>query len=152
MQRKTSHTKPSPMASVNKVIILGNLGKDPEVSYVAHGRMRVLLVLATHNSYKTKEGEQIRHTEWHEIILWTPLAEIAARYLNKGKQVYIEGKLSYRCYRDREGQQKQAVQIIGQQLVLLGNPKTDPLEGNIAIAHHPPRSLSNPYDMDELPL
>lgn len=139
------------MASVNKVIILGNLGKAPEIRHLENGRMRVQLAVATHDAYKTKEGEKINHTDWHEVVLWTPLAEIAAQYLTKGGQVYIEGKLNHRFYTDKEGQQKYITQIVGQQLVLLGGIK--PKNQNVNVIDHRPVNKPDPSDdMKELPL
>jgi single-strand DNA-binding protein len=79
------------MSGVNKVILLGNLGKGPEIKHLENGRMRASFSLATNEVYKNKEGEKISNTEWHNIVLWSPLAEIAEKYLSKGKQVYIEG-------------------------------------------------------------
>lgn len=109
------------MSGVNKVILLGNLGKDPEVRHLENDRMRASFTLATNDTYKNKEGERVITTEWHNVILWTPLAKIAAQYLEKGKQVYIEGKLTHRSYVDKEGQTKYVTEIIGQHLVLLGS-------------------------------
>ncbi|ROT47732.1 single-stranded DNA-binding protein [Candidatus Cardinium hertigii] len=141
------------MASVNKVIILGNLGKDPEVYHLENGRMRVQLIVATHDSYKTKEGEKINRTDWHEIVLWTPHAEIAAQYLNKGRQVYIEGKLSHRSYTDKDGQQRYITQIVGQQLVLLNSGKAKNAgEGVQVINHMPCNRPQQEDDMGELPV
>ncbi len=139
------------MASVNKVIILGNLGKAPEIHHLENGRMRVQLTVATHDAYKTKEGEKINHTDWHEVVLWTPLAEIAAQYLTKGSQVYIEGKLNHRFYTDKQGQQKYITQIVAQQLVLLGSVKTKSQKVDI-INHRPEHKPDPSDDMKELPL
>lgn len=140
------------MASVNKVIILGNVGKDPEVRYLENGRMRVQLILATHDNYKTKEGEKVAHTNWHEVVLWTPHAEIAAQYLNKGSQVYIEGKLSHRSYTDKDGQQKYVTQIVGQHLVLLNSGKTKSQSEGVHVVNYTPDHKSSKDDMGELPL
>jgi single-strand DNA-binding protein len=109
------------MSGVNRVILLGNLGKDPESRSLENGRTRVTFTLATNEVYKNKEGEKVSNTEWHNVVLWTPLAEIAEKYLSKGKQVYIEGKLTSRSYVDKEGQTKYITEIVGQNLVLLGS-------------------------------
>lgn len=114
------------MSGVNRVILVGNLGKDPEVRHLENGRARASFTLATDEVYKNKEGVRIANTEWHNIVLWTPLAEIAEKYLNKGKQVYIEGKLASRSYTDKEGQTRYFTEIVGQNLVLLGGKKTNP--------------------------
>lgn len=108
------------MSSVNKVILLGNLGKDPEVRYLDNDRVRASFSLATHETYRNKEGVRTKATEWHNIVLWSSLAKIAEQYLVKGKQVYIEGRLATRSYLDKEGQTKSIVEITGQRLVLLG--------------------------------
>ena len=111
------------MSGVNKVILLGNLGKDPEVRHLENDRMRASFTLATNETYKNKEGERVTTTEWHNVVLWTPLAKIAEQYLKKGKQVYMEGKLTNRSYVDTEGQTKYITEIVGQNLVLLGGSK-----------------------------
>ena len=114
------------MAGVNRVILLGNLGKDPEVRHLENGRARASFTLATNEIYKNREGEKVTNTAWHNIVLWTPLAEIAEKYLNKGKQVYIEGKLTSRSYVDKEGQTKYLTEVVGQNLVLLGAKGSEP--------------------------
>ena len=109
------------MSSVNKVILLGHLGKEPELRYLEHDRMRASFTLATNESYKNKAGEKVTHTTWHNIVLWNALAKIAEQYLTKGKQVYLEGRLTTRAYVDKEGQTKYVTEVVGQQLVLLGS-------------------------------
>ena len=111
------------MSSVNKVILLGNLGKDPEVRYLENERARTTFTLATNETYKNKEGAKTTTTEWHNVVLWTPLAEIAEKYLKKGNPVYIEGKLTSRSYVDKEGQTKYITEVVGKNLVLLGGSK-----------------------------
>ena len=113
------------MSAVNKVILLGNLGKDPEVRYLENDRMRASFTLATNETYKNKEGTRVTTTEWHNVVLWTPLAKIAEQYLTKGKQIYIEGKLTTRSYVDKAGQTRYATEVVGQNLVLLGGGKGD---------------------------
>ena len=113
------------MSAVNKVILLGNLGKDPEIRHLEHDRMRASFTLATNETYRNKEGVRVTTTEWHNVVLWAPLAKIAEQYLIKGKQVYIEGKLTTRSYVDREGQKKYTTEVVGQNLVLLGSGKID---------------------------
>jgi single-strand DNA-binding protein len=113
------------MSAVNKVILLGNLGKDPEIRHLENDRMRASFTLATNETYRNKEGVRVTTTEWHNVVLWTPLAKIAEQYLTKGKQVYIEGKLATRSYVDREGQKKYTTEVVGQNLVLLGSGKID---------------------------
>ena len=109
------------MAGVNKVILIGNLGKDPEVRHLESGRAVANFPIATSESYKNREGDRVTHTEWHNIVLWTPLAEIAEKYLNKGKQVYIEGRLTTRSYEDKDGNKKYMTEVVGQNLTMLGS-------------------------------
>ena len=108
------------MSGVNKVILVGNLGKDPEVRSFDGGRSKAAFSLATSETYKNRDGERVTNTEWHNVVLWSPLAEIAERYLSKGKQVYIEGKLTNRSYEDKEGNTRYITEINGRQMVLLG--------------------------------
>ncbi|MEO1219205.1 MAG: single-stranded DNA-binding protein [Bacteroidota bacterium] len=108
------------MSGVNKVILLGNLGRDPETKHLENGRARTNFTLATNETYKNREGAKVTNTEWHNVVLWTPIAEIAEQYLSKGKQVYIEGKLTSRSYVDREGQTKHITEVVGQNLMMLG--------------------------------
>ena len=86
------------MAGVNKVILIGNLGKDPEVKYLDSGVAVANFSLATTESYKNKEGERVSQTEWHNVVLWRGLAEVAEKWLKKGSSVYIEGKIRNRKY------------------------------------------------------
>ena len=90
------------MAGVNKVILIGNLGKDPEVKYLDSGVAVANFSLATSESYKNKEGERVNQTEWHNIVLWRGLAEVAEKWLKKGSSVYIEGKIKTRKWEDKE--------------------------------------------------
>ncbi len=108
------------MTGVNKVILIGNLGKDPEVRHLDNGRAVANFSLATSENYKNREGEKVTTTEWHNIVLWTPLAEIAEKYLNKGNQIYLEGKLTNRSYEDKDGNRKYISEVVGQNLTMLG--------------------------------
>ena len=108
------------MSGVNKAILLGNLGKDPEIRRLDDGRAVANFSIATSESYKNKAGEKVTNTEWHNIVLWSPLAEIAENYLKKGSQVYIEGKISNRSYEDKEGVKKYISEVVGRDITLLG--------------------------------
>ena len=108
------------MSGVNKAILLGNLGKDPEIRKLDYGRAVANFSIATSESYKNKAGEKVTNTEWHNIVLWSPLAEIAENYLKKGSQVYIEGKISNRSYEDKEGVKKYISEVVGRDITLLG--------------------------------
>jgi single-strand DNA-binding protein len=107
--------------SVNKVTLLGNLGKDPEVKYTPQGTAVAKLALATNERYKDKDGQWQDRTEWHNVVLWQRLAEIAGEYLKKGSKVYIEGKLQTRSWEDKQTNQKRYMtEVVANDLVLLG--------------------------------
>lgn len=107
--------------SVNKVILIGNLGKDPEVKYTPSGVPVAKLTLATNERYKDKSGEWQERTEWHNVVLWQRLAEIAGEYLKKGGKVYIEGRLQTRSWDDKQTNQKRYMtEVVASDLVLLG--------------------------------
>ena len=108
------------MSGVNKAILLGNLGKDPELRRLDDGRAVANFSIATSETYKNKSGEKVTNTEWHNVVLWTPLAEIAESYLKKGSQVYIEGKISNRSYEDKDGVKKYISEVVGRDIRLLG--------------------------------
>ncbi len=107
-------------SSVNKVILLGNLGKDPELRYTGNGTAVANFTLATSDKYKDKEGTLVDRTEWHNIVCWSRTAEIAGQYLKKGEKVYVEGRLQTRSYDDKEGQKKYITEIVVNELTLLG--------------------------------
>jgi len=108
------------MASVNKVILIGNLGRDPETRYTTGGDAVTNLRIATTDTWKDKSGEKQEKTEWHTVVLFGRLAEIAGEYLKKGRPVYIEGRLQTRKYTDKEGIEKYATEIVGDRMQLLG--------------------------------
>jgi single-strand DNA-binding protein len=111
------------MSGVNRVTLVGNLGQDPDIRHLENGSLRATFSLATNEMYKNKEGEKIAYTEWHNIVLFSRLADIAQEHLTKGRQVYVEGKLASRSYTDKQGQVKHITEIIAQNLLLLGSPK-----------------------------
>jgi len=108
------------MAGVNKVILIGNLGKDPEVRYLDSGVAVANFSLATTENYKNKEGERVSQTEWHNIVLWRGLAEVAEKWLKKGSSVYIEGKIRTRKWEDKEGNTRYSTEILGDNMTMLG--------------------------------
>ncbi len=110
--------------AVNKVILMGNLGKDPIVRKFDNGRAVASFSLATTEKYKDKTGNQVSKTEWHNVEVWSPLAEIAEKYLKKGNQVYIEGKIESREYTDKDGIVRRATNIVGRELNLIGGAST----------------------------
>ncbi len=107
------------MAGVNKVILIGNLGKDPELKYLEGNIAKLSFSLATTEVYKDKNGNKVEHTEWHNIIMWRGIAENAEKLLKKGMQVYIEGKLQTRQWTDKDGQKKNITEIIAENFNLL---------------------------------
>lgn len=107
--------------SINKVILVGNLGKDPELRYTPSGAAVCTFSLATSDKFKNKAGESQENTEWHNIVAWKGLAEICGKYLHKGKQVYVEGKLQTRSYEDRNGNKRNVTEIVISQMQMLGS-------------------------------
>ena len=107
------------MSGINKVILVGHLGKDPEVRHLDGNVTVASFPLATSESYN-KEGKRIEQTEWHNIVMWRGLADIASKYLQKGKLVYIEGKLRTRSFEDKEGHKKYTTEIVAENFTLLG--------------------------------
>ncbi len=106
--------------SVNKVILLGNLGRDPEVRYMPNGEAVANFSIATSENWKDKNGERVSRTEWHNITLYRRLAEVAGQYLKKGSQVYIEGRIQSRKYTGKDGVERTAYEIIGNEMKMVG--------------------------------
>jgi single-strand DNA-binding protein len=110
------------MASVNKVILVGNLGKDPEVRYMTNGDAVANVTIATSDSWKDKAtGEKKESTEWHRVVFYRKLAEIVSQYLKKGSQVYIEGRIRTRKWQDKEGQERYTTEIEAEEMKMLGS-------------------------------
>ena len=108
------------MASVNKVILMGNLGKDPEVRFMPNGDAVCNFSIATTDNWKDKNGEKQERTEWHNIVMYRKLAEIAGEYLKKGRPVFIEGRLQTRKWQTKEGQDRYTTEIIADSMQMLG--------------------------------
>src|SRR5574343_24511 len=108
------------MASVNKVIVVGNLGRDPEIKYSASGDPIANITVATSSKYKNKQGEMVEDTEWHRITFFGKLADIVGQYLKKGKSVYVEGRLKTTKYTDKDGIEKYSTSIIANEMHILG--------------------------------
>lgn len=108
------------MASVNKVILVGNLGRDPEVRFMPNGEAVCNFSIATTDSWKDKNGQKQERTEWHNIVMYRKLAEIAGEYLKKGRPVYVEGRLQTRKWQTKEGQDRYTTEIIADQMQMLG--------------------------------
>jgi len=109
------------MASVNKVILIGNLGKDPDVRYMPSGDAITNITLATTDNWKDKNGEKQERTEWHRVAFFGKLAEIAGEYLKKGSQVYVEGRLQTRKWQDKDGQDRYTTEIVADRMQMLGS-------------------------------
>lgn len=105
---------------VNKCILIGNLGADPEVRYTPSGQAVANFRIATSENWTDREGQKQERTEWHRIVAWGKLAELAGEYLSKGRQVYIEGRLQTRQWDDREGQKRYTTEIVAQNMTFLG--------------------------------
>lgn len=108
------------MAGVNKVILIGNLGKDPEMKTLEGGNKICKFSIATTETYKDKGGEKRQNTEWHNIICWNKLAEIAEKYLKKGSQIYVEGKIKTRSWDDKDNKKCYMTEIIAESFTMLG--------------------------------
>lgn len=140
---------------INKVIIVGNLGNDPETRYMPSGSAVTNLSVATNESWKDKQtGEQKDRTEWHKVAMFGRLAEIAAEYLRKGSQVYIEGKLRTRKWQDKEGQDRYTTEIVADEMQMLGGRSGGgggaPAMNDSGERSPPPRSSGDDFD-DDIP-
>jgi single-strand DNA-binding protein len=121
------------MAGINRVILIGNLGKDPEIRSLEGGVKVANFSLATTETFRGKNGEKMEHTEWHNIVLWRGLAEVAESYLRKGNTIYVEGKIRTRDWTDKEGNKRYTTEIQADNMVMLGG-KRDQQNGNGAPA------------------
>jgi single-strand DNA-binding protein len=133
------------MAGVNKVILVGNLGKDPEVRHLESGAVVANFPLATSETYKDrKTGERITQTEWHNVVIWRGLAEVAEKYLKKGSSVYVEGKLRTRSWDDKDGNKRYTTEIVADNMTMLGGRGGDASES----AGPGPDNSSSSFDDD----
>ncbi len=108
------------MSTINKVILIGYLGKDAEVRYLENGTTMVRFTLATSETYTAKDGRKVEQTEWHHIVMWRGLADTASKYLKKGKLIYLEGKLRTRSFEDKEGHIRQITEVVVDHFTMLG--------------------------------
>jgi single-strand DNA-binding protein len=139
---------------VNKVILIGNLGKDPEIARLESGVKKAVFSLATTEVYRNKEGEKISHTEWHNIVLWRGLAEVAENYLKKGNTVFIEGRIRKREYEDKDGIKRSVTDIIGDNMTMLSTGQRPPVEPGETVAEKMENGNGNvitPTPEDDLP-
>ncbi len=122
------------MRGVNRVVLIGNLGKDPDMQFLEGNIGVAKFSLATTETYKDRNGKLISQTEWHTVVLWRGLAELAQKYLHRGSLVYIEGRLKTRSWEDKEGNKKFATEIVGDNLIMLdkrheGGPSIGSIDG-----------------------
>lgn len=110
---------------VNKVILVGNVGKDPEVRHLDSGVAVTTFPLATSETYRNKEGQKVTNTEWHNVVLWRGLAEIAEKYVKKGNPLYIEGKIRTRSWDDKDGNKRYTTEIIADNMQMLGSKQSN---------------------------
>jgi len=132
---------------LNKVMIIGNLGRDPEMRYTPSGRPVTTFSVAVSRSWKSSNGEHRSETEWFKIVAWGKLAEICKEYLNKGQQVYIEGRLQTREWEDKEGQQRTTVEVVANEMTMLGD-RRDKSQNDENSAEDAPSDI---VDEDEFP-
>jgi single-strand DNA-binding protein len=138
------------MAGVNKVILIGRLGADPEVRYTSDGKAVANFRIATSMNFTGKNGEKAEKTEWHRIVAFGKLGEICGEYLSKGKQVYIEGRLQTRSWDDREGVKKWTTEIVATTMQMLGGAGTGAVSSGDADLSPPQDDSSSPLD-DDIP-
>lgn len=136
------------MASINKVILIGNLGRDPEVRYTANGNAVCNVTLATSRNWKDKNsGDKVEETEWHRIVFYDRLAEIAGEYLRKGRPIYVEGRLKTRKWQDKEGKDNYTTEVIAENMQMLGSREGMGAPDDAA----PPRGRGEDRGGDERP-
>ncbi|MBC6699653.1 single-stranded DNA-binding protein [Hymenobacter puniceus] len=140
------------MAGVNKVILVGNLGKDPEVRHLEGGATVANFTLATNEYYRDKQGTRIERTEWHTIAAWRGLAEMAEKFLRKGQQVYVEGKIRTRQYQDKDNQTRYITEIIADEITMLGGrPHAQEAVAGAPAAAEAPQTFRQEPELDQLP-
>ena len=138
------------MAGVNRVHLIGHIGKNPEVKTLESGAKVATFSLATTESYKDKNtGERVDKTEWHNIVLWKGLADITERFLKKGSQVYIEGKIQYRSY-EKDGVTRYSTEILGSSLTMLSK-NSDSSQGSVPAQVVEDNGVNNGQEIDDLP-
>ena len=140
------------MASINKAILIGNLGADPELRYTSNGTAVASFNMATTERFKDRNGEQQERTEWHSIVCWGRMGELANEYLRKGRSVYIEGRIQTRNYEDKDGIKRYKTEIVAQQMQFLGGRgQEDQQSGSSGGSATTPPEPEIPADDDDLP-
>ncbi|GAA3952961.1 single-stranded DNA-binding protein [Hymenobacter algoricola] len=138
------------MAGINKVILVGHLGKDPEVRHLESGASVANFTLATNDYYKDKSGTRVERTEWHNITAWRGLAEVAEKYLKKGHQIYVEGKIRTRQYQDKDNQTRYITEIVADEITMLGGRPHGDGQQNQAVPAEAQTFRQEP-EIDQLP-
>jgi len=134
--------------SVNKVILVGNAGKDAEVRYIDNNVAVATFSLATSETYTAKSGEKVTTTEWHNIVAWRGLGEFAGKYIQKGRQLFIEGRIRTRSYDDKDGVKKYVTEILADSIQLLGKKESGEGANGTAPDSHTPAAPQNTNDFD----
>jgi single-strand DNA-binding protein len=145
---RINHLKGNGMRGVNRVMLIGNLGKDPDMQYLEGNIGVAKFPLATTETFKDRTGKLVSQTEWHTVVLWRGLAELASKYLHKGSLVYIEGRLRTRSWEDRDNNRKFATEVVGDNLIMLdkrtdGGGSLPPAEGGMDDIHTPPPPMDD---------
>lgn len=135
------------MRGVNRVMLIGNLGKDPDVQFLDGNIAVAKFPLATTETFKDRTGKLVSQTEWHTVVLWRGLAELAQKYLHKGSLVYIEGRLKTRSWEDKEGIRKFATEVVGDNLIMLDKRTGDGTHGS----HTASETGAQPFNSGEVP-
>ena len=146
---------------LNKVMLIGNVGKDPEVRHLEGGVSVATITLATNERYKDRSGETVDRTEWHNVVLWRNLADLAERYIRKGTQIYVEGKIRTRSWEDQSSQKRYTTEVVADNIQLLGrrgdNTATSPTYGTTGTSTPSPSITPSPVstavedDIEDLP-
>lgn len=131
------------MNSLNKAMLIGRLGKDPEVRYLEGNVAKAAFPLATSESYKDKSGQKVENTNWHNIVCWRGLAEIAEKYLKKGANVYIEGKITTRSWDDKDGNKRYTTEIVAENFIMLDSRRSEEGGGNRGSYEQAPPPVAN---------
>jgi len=140
------------MSSVNKVILIGNLGADPELRYTSSGRAVVNFNLATSRTWNNRDGEKQEETEWHRIVAWDKLAEICGEYLKKGAQTYVEGRLQTRSWEDKNGVKRYTTETVVSEMRMLGSRQDSGSSGSSKssdASSPPPENLPSTFEADD---
>lgn len=137
--------------SVNKVILIGNLGKDPEVRHLENGATVANFPLATSESYTDRNtGQKIENTDWHDIVVWRGLADVVEKYVRKGHKVYIEGKLKKRSWQDKEGNTRYTTEVVADELTMLSRPDDNQARQEIKPPYESKGTPEAPSRVDEI--